>query len=143
MPAYGNPSRQAPASIQTLLRILGMDDPRAAMPGPPLMTVGPKAIPLDQPMSYLRKVLGETVGDMAEKPGAWVSKQAAMSRSPEAAAVQSWLSPEYADEARAAFQHGPGSFGALNAADDGLRESMNGFDERLVDWLANLFYGKR
>lgn len=137
MPFYRDPATILPEGMQRVLAMMGMRDPRAAMPGMSMMTVGPRAIPLDQPQQYIRRVLGETVGDIVERSADdvyGIPGRIMTSKGPEAAALRGWLNPQYADDARRAFQ---------DTTDLGApREALNEFDDRLVTWLANLFYGR-
>ena len=145
MPFYRDPATILPQGIQQVLAMIGMRDPRAAMPGMGMMTVGPKAIPLDRPQQYIREVLGETIGDMAQRsrvaPGAASDSEMALfnkmytSVGSEPAMVKSWMDPRLAENARRGFK--------IPVGDDAAAQEMSaGLEDRLVTWLANLFYGR-
>lgn len=139
MPFYRDPASILPEGMQRVLALMGMRDPRSAMPGP-MMTVGPRSIPLDQPQKYLRHVLGETIGDMAEESGNLIRPapvaQAMGSKGSEAAAIKHWLDPRLAQNAREGFKIPIGD-------DQAAQEMSSAFEDRLVTWLANLFYGRK
>ena len=141
MPFYrSDPSRNImPEGMHRILAAMGLTNPRSAMPGP-AMTVGPRAIPLDQPQQYIRNVLGETIGDMATHADDFsvgpVLNRAKGAVGQEAAAIRSWLDPRLAQNAREGFK--------IPIGDDAATQEMSAaFEDRLATWLANLFYGSK
>lgn len=121
--------------------MIGMRDPRSAV-GMPMMTVGPRSIPLDQPRKYIQRVLGETIGDMAERSADDVVPQVIpdimKSQGPQAAGVRGWMNPKYADEAREAFKSSHEIYD-----DQAGFENLTKYDDDLVNWLAKMFYGSK
>lgn len=128
MPQYPNPTRVLPRTMQDVLAALGLSDPRSMMPGPPLMTVGPRAIPLDLPNEYMRKVLSEVTGDLTQAPSTEFGENVINKIT-----RQGWDGNKLAN-------------GVIDLAKEPQRHRMVDFTKQsqvddMINWLAQLFHG--